>query len=234
MAIARDATSKGRTPNATDNTLTVSHTCTGSNLILFVFPTSNAVAQDITGITYNTVAMTQLSVSPKGYNTLATPINFIQGFYLINPSTGANNIVATRSNGATKFSLGAASYTGVSQTGFPDAIVASGEDPTATDCISTLTVGTTNAWTVLGTASQRTTTAGVGSSANLADDGTLDGGYIYDSNSALGTGSYTMHLTINGGVASAGNATGTIMVSIAPAAGTTTLSTRRTLMGVGI
>ena len=103
MAIAYDnATASGDASGST--TLTFSHTCTGSNLYLIVHIYSQSGA-GATGVTYNGTAMTRLSA--------ANDIDEIWG--LVNPATGANNVVASRASGTGSFLGGAISYTGVAQ-----------------------------------------------------------------------------------------------------------------------
>jgi hypothetical protein len=106
MAIAFDAASSVN--SATDVTsLTVSHTCTGSDLTLTAIVTIGGNAATCTGVTYNGVAMTQGVVSgPDGDN------NRTYIFYLANPATGAHNLVASFSANASPVSLGGISLTG--------------------------------------------------------------------------------------------------------------------------
>lgn len=84
-----DATSQSNTQSG--NTVTWSHTCSGENRALVVVATSEYTPNQITGTTsctYNGVAMTQ-SVAVSGDNK----DNRI--FTLINPPTGAHDIVMT-------------------------------------------------------------------------------------------------------------------------------------------
>jgi hypothetical protein len=67
----------------------------------------------VTGVTYNGVAMTRISYT-------WTTGEGIYLYYLINPSTGANNIVASSSSSTTIYAQ-SASYTGAKQTWQPDA-----------------------------------------------------------------------------------------------------------------
>ncbi len=109
MAIVFDAKSTGGAANG-NSSVTFSHTCTGSNLALFV-----GVTRDQAGtasVTYNGVAMTLIydiehDVGPS------TPK--VALFGLKNPSTGANNVVASfgGTHGGSAISV---SFTGVDQT----------------------------------------------------------------------------------------------------------------------
>lgn len=95
---------------------TWSHTCTGSNLILVVGTCCRSGSNThITGITYNGVSLSKATSQNNGTTT------GVEMWYLLNPSTGANNIIATYSN-STPASFGAASFTGAAQTGQPNAV----------------------------------------------------------------------------------------------------------------
>lgn len=138
MAIARDATSSGA---ATATSLTVAHTCTGSNLILFAnIVTIDGTTDRVTGVTYNGVAMTRQATLAIG--TVARSYMY----YLIGPATGANNIVISVS-ASVSIQSDNVSYNGVSQSGFPDA--SSATTASATTYSNTLTTVADNAVHVL-------------------------------------------------------------------------------------
>ena len=80
-----DAISDGKTAAAA--TLTFSHTCTGSNRVLYVLVTTDNIVP--TGVTYAGTSMT-LKVDADGGTSGNASI-----WELINPDTGANNIVVT-------------------------------------------------------------------------------------------------------------------------------------------
>jgi hypothetical protein len=112
MAIAFDTSSYGKNTNTSP--ITFSHTCTGSNLILFVGVTMRAPSGTPTcsGVTYNGVSMTSLgAVDSSG--TIRVYL-----FYLINPATGANDVSASFSGlqADTDCVVGASSFSGVTQT----------------------------------------------------------------------------------------------------------------------
>jgi hypothetical protein len=171
MAIAFDAASVGT--STTSTTQTWSHTCTGDNRILFVaggIPTNDT----ITGVTYAGVAMTKISGLQNGrWNYL---------WYLIAPATGANNIVVTTSASDILRSV-AASYTGVKQSGVPDA-TAEGNYSTGANADATQSVTTVadNCWIVaMGSGVQIGAGASTTQRAEVAEDGTG----IFDTNLAL-------------------------------------------------
>jgi len=145
MAIAFDATSSSAAQ--TGSSVTFSHTCTGTNLILIVGVTmASSVAKTMTSITYNGVSMTSVGAVDETTNQN----RFSWLYYLIAPATGANNIVVTLSAAPTDFfSVAAASYTGVKQTGQPDA---SGTATSGSSVVSTISKAITtvadNSWLV--------------------------------------------------------------------------------------
>ena len=142
LTIALDATSQGGEESASSKTW--SHTCTGTNRILFVSGYIRGNGVDVTGITYNGVAMTAIGtsqqVSTNYYDKLFT-------FYLLAPATGAHNIVASF-NGTNYSDCNAVSYTGVSQTSFPNASTTSGPTGGTSQTVS-LTSTTDNCWMIL-------------------------------------------------------------------------------------
>jgi len=100
--------------NVSTGTVTVAHTCSGTNRVLLVaFSNRFGTIFDITGVTYNSVAMTQLGTinnSDSGAN--------IEGwlFGLIAPATGANNVVVTIDAPPTDTSIGIISFNAANQT----------------------------------------------------------------------------------------------------------------------
>ncbi|HEY9413617.1 MAG TPA: hypothetical protein VIQ30_02555 [Pseudonocardia sp.] len=92
--------------------LTWSHTCTGTNLLLVVGVAIGAGTDSMTtSVTYNGVAMTSAIKVHAGNSTSG----YIQFFYLLNPATGAHTVAVTLTAAAT-ISAGSVSYTGVDQT----------------------------------------------------------------------------------------------------------------------
>lgn len=111
MAISFDAAVHNANVPIT-NTLTFSHTCSGSNGILFVGACCSG-AQTITNITYNGVSLTKI-------NSQAYVLGVSELWYLIAPGTGSNNIVITYSGSAPTADGCAISYAGAAQSGQPD------------------------------------------------------------------------------------------------------------------
>lgn len=166
-------------------TLTTSFTVgAGSNRILFVGAVGDntgSATDDITGATYNGVAMTLID------KTFVAADRYRYLFYLVNPASGANNVVITSStNGG--FKAGAvASYTGASQTGQPDA---SGKNQDTNNTLTTTaTVVASNSWMIMaGGVGGGTAVASTGST--LRDTATNIG--MFDSNGTVATGSQSM------------------------------------------
>jgi len=120
-ALAVDATSSGTASAGT--TLTVAHACgTGTDrlLVVSVSASDDSTASETTiptGVTYNSVAMTKLdgnAVNKSGTDQVGSSI-----WYLVNPTTGTNNIVATFGATMSDMALGGLSFTGADQGSAP-------------------------------------------------------------------------------------------------------------------
>ena len=136
MIALDDGTNGGNTAGTSH---TYAHTCTGSNLILFVAVGTNSASDLISGVTYGGVAMTLVD-KQQGTST-----NYSYLFYLIAPATGANNVVVSASSSCTIYS-DAVSYTGAKQSAQPDSS-GKGTSTGATLALST-TVVAANCWLV--------------------------------------------------------------------------------------
>ncbi|NOS67921.1 MAG: hypothetical protein HOO67_06210 [Candidatus Peribacteraceae bacterium] len=141
MAIALDVSDTGNVAAA--SSLTFSHTCTGSNLMLIV----GAHAEDATtadrvvnSVTYAAVGMTKIDEqSVNGTNTSSQ-------WYLFGPATGANNVVITWA-GTVAAGIGVAtSLTGVAQQA-PEAF-AKNSGTGSSPITVTVTTVTVDAWVV--------------------------------------------------------------------------------------
>lgn len=181
--------------NATN---TFSHTISGSDTILFV-AVSNENGGAMTGVTYNGVAMTEIGT---GQGTLHL-------YYLINPTAGANNVVATRATTTNDFHAWALSYTGAKQSAQPDA------HSKASSLTGTVTTVADNSWGIM---VARADNAGLAPSTNSTERSTPDG-YdawgVFDSNAPkTPAGSFSMVCTGGGGVS---NVMATFSPSVASA-----------------
>ena len=141
MAIAFDAKAEA---NTTGTSLTFSHTCTGSNLLLVVNAYTNA-GDVVTGITYAGVAMT-LARKEK----LIDPNTaFLNVYTLVAPATGANNVIISCSSSGTIFGA-SASYTDCAQSGQPEATATASNSAGAGETFEvTVTTVNNNSWLVI-------------------------------------------------------------------------------------
>lgn len=217
MAIAFDA--KSNLDGDVGTTHTWPHTCTGANLVLLVGGRDQA-GSTVTGATYNGVPMTQISALVLD----GTDTDYF--FYLLNPATGTNNIVVTFSASSSWYGKGA-SYTGVSQVGFPDA-AQTNTGSAATSLTGTVTTVADNAWTVM-FADNDTGAFSAGGGTTIRTTVGNQAMTIADSNGAITpAGSTTLNLTM------ASSKYTYSMVSMAPVGAGTTNKTYKALMGVGI
>lgn len=185
-----------------------SHTCTGSNLVLLVgvFCT---VGDICTSVTYNGVAMTQIDKIARGTEEV-----YMYG--LVAPATGANTVTATFSAPVIS-RVHAASYTGVSQTNFPDAH-STGTDATPASVTASITTVASNCWTVLMARGDDTLVASTGSTERPSAAGSTSA--LFDSNGPLSSGSNSMSYTD-----ALGANDSWVMVAIAPFVSTPSVST---------
>lgn len=175
-----DAASEGHT-TANSTTLTVSHTCTGSDRILFVNVMCSS-ARTISSVTYNGVTMTNINRSGGGQPCAL--------YYLIAPATGANNIVVTIDSSSYIY-ICAGSYTGVKQTSPIDG----NSTNSSTSSTVTTSITTTNdkCWSILGA---RNGTAGQVSGTTNCTTRVVGTGYVqlFDSGGEISTGAFSMSL----------------------------------------
>lgn len=114
MAIALDVADAGTNFENASGPGTLAHTNTGSNRLLLVGV--GASTDVVTGVTYAGSTMSKLVDMQQGDQGHS----YIYG--LIAPNTGANDIVVSWT-GLTYARIGGVSYTGVQQSGLPDATV---------------------------------------------------------------------------------------------------------------
>ena len=83
-----DAATFGSSTGATS--VTTAHTCSGTNRALYVWTYARDLGVgDVTGVTYNGVALTQIGLTQADSN------NDLKLWRLVNPASGANNVVVT-------------------------------------------------------------------------------------------------------------------------------------------
>ncbi len=150
MAIAFNAAADLGNNSGLTNSLTVSYTCSsGSDRLLIVHFDGDiaAGADDITGVTYAGVSMTQLGKVVGGLSQARN----VYTYYLLGPATGANNVVISCT--ATHYLIAtAADYTGVTSVGEPDASTTNQSAAAATTLTTSLTSITDRDWEILGEA----------------------------------------------------------------------------------
>lgn len=208
MAIAFDAATSGGTLASSPGPLEWSHTCTGSNGILFVLVTNGSTVP--TGVTYNGVALT------KDVERL----NWIGGddisiWRLNGPASGANTVSVSWSGNQTVSGY-SQSYTGAAQTGQPDATGSNSSASTTSLTVNTTTVAD-NCWIVSAFRCENPPmTAGTNTTQRLQAETGFFGG---DTNAAqTPAGTYGQTTT-----QSPAGAMGGATVSFSPAAVTTAL-----------
>lgn len=205
MAIAFDAVTNSE-PASTTSPLTFSHTCTGSDLILLVGITilSNG-GPDITGVTYAGVPMTQAVANTTDSN------EDMYIYYLLNPATGANNVSISWS-GTHTVAARAVSYTGVKQSGQPDASN-SGHTTAGTSLAVSVTTVADNSWIVGFARNPTGGTAGAGANTIKRNTDTTATAILeYSANPKTPAGAQTTTATN-----SASGRMAYLVVSIAPA-----------------
>lgn len=154
MAIAFDFVSQNQTNSNTS--LSTAHTCSGNDRLLLVHILTNNTSDIIVGVTYNSVAMTQVD-KVQNANSFYSYL-----YYLLNPSSGTANITSTFSLASLIANQGV-SYTGVLQSGFPDA-TAKGSANSGTSLNATLTTVKANCWQFAGIRNDNAMTISPGTS----------------------------------------------------------------------
>lgn len=142
MAIARD-TYKAMYNPGTAASHTFSYTVSGSDRLLLVCFTVVNSTNRASGVTYNGTAMTSVLAASNQDS------RWQHLYYLINPDTGTHNVVITLTGSYNTIYVGAISYTGVAQTGFPDASSGSLVTVGSGDSTKSLTTVGNNACIVL-------------------------------------------------------------------------------------
>lgn len=178
MAIAKDTSTDLGVAFATS--LTTAHTCTGSDLILFVGGWGNVNVDNWTGVTYNGVAMTRVNAVIYYGNSRYDYI-----YALLNPATGTHNVVISASDSG-GISANATSFTGVDQATSVSSLpqtTGNGTNSTSTSLSVTAAYDNSNAYGMMhgmGTAGTNTTKdsgnngqAGYHRTTNLTPAGTL-------------------------------------------------------------
>lgn len=216
MAIAFDTAVDGGVTTGTS--LTWSHTCTGSDRSLRVgVRGTTSPSNNITGITYAGVALTKIAESNN------TAERWVSLWELLNPASGANNVVVSSSPSDVIIGL-SASYTGVSAT-YDATTTATGSATASLAC--SVTPIADNCWVqgVWGNGAGAPS-AGTGATERIS---TSNGLGLYDNNAAI-TPAAATSMTVT----SAGSPNPiAIVASMVPVASGGTSPKRLSLLGVG-
>jgi hypothetical protein len=185
MAIALDSTANLGANGG--NSYTASFTNTAGNLVIVAIDGQQTASGDtFSSCTYGGDAMTQVSGSP-----IAKAGRYFYLLYLLAPKTGANNVVATFSS-TDQIALLAASYSGVKQTGQPDATNTSQASSVTHNSVSVITVAN-NCWVVAASRAVVTPTADSGTTLRQSAANAME---LFDSGGAVTpAGSKTLGLT---------------------------------------
>ena len=140
MAVAFDAVGPSAAGASSTNstTLSWSHTCTGSNRLVFAGCALGKSGGDVTSwsmsATYGGTAMTSVGTQLAGSSSLT---GRMAAWYLVAPASGANTIVVTAAGGTpATLAAGSVSFTGVDQSipvGTP-VLVQGASDGTSASC----------------------------------------------------------------------------------------------------
>jgi len=230
--IAFNASADGGDNNGTTTSLTFSYTVGGgTNRLLVVQVQGDTAVDDVTGVTYGGLAMTLAAKETTAFAD--NRISYL--FFLLNPPSGAHNVVISAST--SHFLLGgAADYTGVAQSGQPDATATHiGANSLLTSLTTSITTVANNAWAVLvesgfAVAGSDPPGAGTGDVLRVSNTPKFSDWGIFDSGGPVTpAGSYGMTTTrISPGSQSISH----VIASFAPASGVTVA--KQTGKGVAI
>lgn len=165
MAIAVDSTQGGNGGLSVSNT-TWTHTCNGTDVILFVAVqvSGDAFPNRVNSVTYNGVGLTRRSEILQG-NSSGT----VSFWYLINPPTGSAYTISVSTVVVVPvLAACSASYNGAKQTGFPDN--AADTDVTFQTSFSQGIISVANGcWHIAGCLTPGPTTAGAGTVRRISN-----------------------------------------------------------------
>lgn len=187
FAIAIDAGSKA-TGVATSVSFTWSHTCTGSNLLLWIGVGENdatTFGDWVTGVTYNSTSATRATAVITGI--AGQDMTWL--YYLAAPTTGANTAQVNVNHSGPWYGT-SESYTGCSQTGIPDAITSS--NATTNPQSSTITIVATGCWVISVCADGNTGSPTPNALITTSRGGQTFEAVLADSNATVSTGVQTV------------------------------------------
>jgi len=133
MALAVDSVSTAS--GSGTGPFSFSHTCSGSDRLLFVAVSHYHVNNTVSGITYNSVAMTAVPSGAANNGQF-----FVTLYYLIAPASGSNTVSVSVSGGVYDIGIAAISFTGEHQTTpIGTAVTATGSSTTPSATASSAT-----------------------------------------------------------------------------------------------
>lgn len=143
-------------------------------LVVGIYSWTGAFA--ISSVKYNGVSMTQLAThAADGAN------GNIYLYGLLNPTTGSALPILITYAGSMQIFASSASYTGVSQSGLPDAVGTNSQ--TGTAITESLTTVANNCWMVMMSRTpSKTPVAGTGTFLRVSNAASADAATIFDSN----------------------------------------------------
>lgn len=195
FAIAFDSVTPTIQETSAASSISYSHTCTGSDLIIVGYTLWAPAIPTLTAYSYNSVNGT--IVDQQAFGTL----NESDGIAIKSgPSTGSHTVVHTLSATATiVIRAGSISYSGCAQTEAVDSHAkTTGSFSASTNVASTTTVVASNCWLVMGTSNGTgSPVAGSGTTLRLNNGGLGFG--ILDSNGTVGTGAQSLNWQVNVG-----------------------------------
>jgi hypothetical protein len=223
MAIAQDAVTNLSNSSSGVTSYSFNHTCTGTNGLLLVCVECDD-GDHVTGVTYNGVAMTQLV---KFNQTADSTCIYIYG--LLAPTTGTNAVLISRSSSTSTITGGSVSFTGVSQSGLPDAFNSNGQTSGSSNTTSITTVAN-NAW-IVGFLQYDNQNITVGTGSTVINTGPNAGGpwSMFKATANPITPAGAQSLTMNG--TSSDNAM--LLVSFAPIAASGAVAHNLSSLGAG-
>ncbi len=188
--IAFDAATNASDTTGTSHTF--SHTCTGSDLRLYVQAKLASASDLITGVTYNGVAMTRVDKATQGSETVYL-------YRLCGPAVGAHNVVISAS-GSVRIDGRSSSYTGASQSNTGDAS-ATATTASATSLAVSLTVSHLNCWIVAAFRNNADNAATAGANTTLRAIDGIQSNIMGDSNGFVAPGSRSLNYTFTSAAA---------------------------------
>ncbi len=205
--ITYDNSTDGGNNKGTTTSLTYSHTVgNGSNRLLLVNLIGDTAADDISSVTYAGAPMTLVAKIQAPSN------NWQYLYYLLNPSSGSNNVVITA--GSPHYLISeAASWYNVKQSAQPDAFTTNTAAAASTSVTTSLTTVATGSLVVQGLWSFGHLNAGLGSSPIIIDTAIGGAGIFASSGSPVSPAGSVSMTSVSDGAQS----TGVIMASFAPA-----------------